>query len=142
MMESVNGNIELMEAMLVLNNLPSLFEENAIVGEVSVYNPFREEGISADNKQLLYCFNELDKLSPIGVNNMKGRNAAVKMANRYDIFYNRFREIISNVKDDTKINKKWRKFTESTSALDACIGDPTQLRLELLNLRKSFGSIP
>ena len=41
---------------------------------------------------------------------MKGRNAAVKMANRYDIFYNRFREIISNVKDDTKINKKWRKF--------------------------------
>ena len=45
MMESVNGNIELMEAMLVLNNLPSLFEENAIVGEVSVYNPFREEGI-------------------------------------------------------------------------------------------------
>lgn len=138
MMESVNGNIELMEAMLVLNNLPSLFEENAIVGEVSVYNPFREEGISADNRQLLYCFNELDKLSPIGVNNMKGRDAAVKMANRYDIFYNRFREIISSVKDDTKVNKKWRKFAESTSVLDACIGDPTQLRLELLNLRKEF----
>lgn len=138
MMESVNGNIELMEAMLVLNNLPNLFEENAIVGEINVYNPFRGEGIPNDNKQLLYCFNELDKLSPIGENNMKGKNAKVRLANRYDILYNRMREILTNVGGDNRLNRRWRRFSEATSILDSCVGNPTQLRLELLNLRKEF----
>lgn len=138
-LESVTGNIELMEAMLVLNNLPQLFQENAIVGEVNVYNPFfGGEGISADNKQLLYCFNQLDKLSPIGENNLKGSNPPIKLANRYDVFYNRFTEIMSELKDNTKLNKKWRKFSEATNAMDACINDPTELRLKLLQLRKQM----
>lgn len=40
MMESVNGNIELMEAMLVLNNLQSV-EENAMVRRSKCIQPIQ-----------------------------------------------------------------------------------------------------
>lgn len=138
MLQSVNGNIELMEAMLVLNNMTDLFKENAIVGDVAVYNPYSLDGVSADNKQLLYCFNQLDKFESVGINNFKDSNPSVKMANRYDLFYNRFIEIMSEVNDDNKLSKSWKRFTKCTSDLDACIGDPTSLRLELMHLRKEM----
>ena len=134
--DGLTGNIELMEAMLVLNNIPQLFEENAVLGEVSVYNPLLGgKGLSMPNEQLLYCFNELDNFESVGKNNFK--NSKIKVSNYYDIFFRRFKEIVYSAQQD-KSKKRFAKFTEAVSVLDKLYGNPIELRLQLLKLRDEF----
>jgi hypothetical protein len=40
MLKAKEGNIELMEAMLVINNLEGLFNKKATLGSVEVINPY------------------------------------------------------------------------------------------------------
>lgn len=137
MAENLTGNVELMEAMLVLNNISQLFEENAIVGEVAVYNPlFGGKGLSMPNEQLLYCFNELDTFNSVGDNKFK--SGKIKLAKHYDIFYKRFNEIIGMIPSDKNIKSKFNRFAESISVLDSHYGNPIELRAELLKLRDDF----
>ena len=137
MAENFTGNVELMEAMLVLNNISQLFEENAIVGEVAVYNPlFGGKGLSMPNEQLLYCFNELDNFQSVGENKFK--SGKIKLGKHYDIFYKKFKEIISRMPSDKNIKGKFNRFVESVSALDALYNKPIELRAELLKLRDDF----
>ena len=43
-LESVQGNIEMMEVMFAINSIPSLFVENsAIVGNIVVLNPYLQQ---------------------------------------------------------------------------------------------------
>lgn len=141
MLQSINGNIELMETMLVLNNIPELFENNALVGNIQVINPKYNSGLSAGNKELLYCFNELDKHSPIEENNFK--SSRIKMANHYDLAKNRFNEILYfGSQSKWKTYKGWKSFTDVSSKLDECIGDPTKILIELKALAKRMEKDP
>lgn len=59
-MESVEGNIELMETMAAINCLQKLFaNDSAYLNEMTVVNPSRQESIQTTNKQLLYNFSKL-----------------------------------------------------------------------------------
>jgi hypothetical protein len=50
-MESTYGNIELMQTMAILNMLPKLFYENsAVIGEVMVMDPRKQQGTSTTSK--------------------------------------------------------------------------------------------
>lgn len=141
MLESVNGNIELMEAMLVLNNMPELFEGNALVGNVQVMNPNYNSGLAAGNRELLYCFNELDKHSKVGENAFK--NERIKMSTHYDLAKNRFNEILFFGNESRWSSyKNWKPFTDVSSKLDACVGDPSKMLIELKALAKRMENDP
>lgn len=59
-LESTQGNIELMEAMAVINCLKNTFANNNMqIGEVAVCNPDTQDFLTASNKQLLYNYSRL-----------------------------------------------------------------------------------
>ena len=50
-MAGVGGNVELMEIMLLLNEIPGLFNtENKGVGNIEVISPRGQKGITATNE--------------------------------------------------------------------------------------------
>ena len=68
MLQGYKGNMELIETMLVLNNIPQLFMgeySSAVVGDIQVINSFRGEGIAAQNEELIYSFKKLNQLSKL-----------------------------------------------------------------------------
>lgn len=96
MLEAVNGNIELIETMLVLNNLPTLFSgeyANGVIGHVNVLNSWSGTGVSATNEELLYCFKKLNKHSKLKTqdNISTGR---VKFGIQWELFLNDFNHVM------------------------------------------------
>jgi len=68
MLKALNGNIRLIETMLVLNHLG--FNRSIEIGNISVLHPnSKTTGLTASNRELLYCWNRLNSLSPVnGIN--------------------------------------------------------------------------
>lgn len=62
-MESVQGNIEMIETMAALNQIPGFFTDNKVIGNIQVVNVYRnaQQGLQSTNKQLLWNFNQLCK---------------------------------------------------------------------------------
>ena len=57
-----------MENVLILNNIPGIFTKGyseAVIGDIQVMNSYRGEGIHASNEELLYTFQNLNKLSKL-----------------------------------------------------------------------------
>lgn len=63
-LDALQGNIELLETLVAINQTPSLFTKGKIT-KIQVVNPFLNSGLSATNKQLLYTYKMLTKYSPI-----------------------------------------------------------------------------
>lgn len=57
MADAVNGNIELMEMMLILNHTTGF--ENKVIGNMVVMNVDAQDSIQMSNEQAYYCFKEL-----------------------------------------------------------------------------------
>jgi len=90
MAEAVNGNIELMESMLLINQITGI--EGKTIGNIKVVNPCFGNGISLSNEQLLYCFNELNKHVPVPINNFA--NGKIKLATKLEIVKQKYSHIM------------------------------------------------
>lgn len=140
---SITGNIELIEAMLVLNNMPELFEQNAKVGNMRVINPMGNTGVSLSNKELLYNFTELAKHIPLEENNFAGKQR-IRFATYADVVYNKFKEILvfGEEKQWSGRYEDWKIYANVNNAMDACVQDPAATIAELDRLRKSMEKSP
>ena len=121
MLEGYKGNVELMETILALNNIPQLFEgpSGAVIGNIQVMNPFQGNGISATNEELLYTFNKLNQLSPLkSTNNIK--EGKVKLGTTFDIGVNSFNEAMESSQLYEIDNSQ---FNSAKSLLDQAIAD-------------------
>lgn len=97
-LKDAEGNRELIETMLFLNTIPSIFSgqyNGAIVGNIQVINPFKGQGLAASNEELLYCYNKLTKYAKIlGQDNIANGN--VKFAKKWQLFKNELNYILNN----------------------------------------------
>ena len=59
MLKATIGNIETIEALLVLNQKYSLFEDGSTIGHIQVINPFTGQSSAAPNWQLEYSYKKL-----------------------------------------------------------------------------------
>ena len=111
MLKALNGNIRLIETMLVLNHLG--FNRSIEIGNISVLHPnSKTTGLTASNRELLYCWNRLNSLSPVnGIN--KFQNGSIKLISKTEQCYQEFQEIISRADEYTR-----RKFNAFTPYLD------------------------
>lgn len=141
-MESTYGNIELMQTMAILNMLPKLFYENsAVIGEVMVMDPRKQQGSSTTSKQLLYNFNELMRLNK-KVNKTETenhfQNETIKMLSLTEMVQTQFKELLKTSEDPRWASKysKWNKFKDATSNFDQFVRNPIKLRTKLLELIK------
>lgn len=88
--EAVQGNVELMETMLLINQMRGI--EGYTVGNVQVVNPLYANGLGLSNEELLYCWKELNKHDSVKQDNFK--NSTVKFATKYELARNRFANIM------------------------------------------------
>ena len=92
MVEAVNGNIELMETMLIINQLSGL--QGYTIGNIQVVNPIYANGMKMSNEELLYCFNELNKHDPVEKNNIGLGDKEIKFAAKYELLLNELSYIV------------------------------------------------
>lgn len=120
MLDGYKGNVELIETMLVLNNIPGLFTKDysgAVIGDIQVMNSYRGEGIHASNEELLYTFQKLNQLSPLKHENniSSGR---IKFGTAFDIAKNMF---INAMTINPDFNLKESEFNSAKLDLDKAI---------------------
>lgn len=98
MLEDANGNRELIEAALFLNQMPGMFSgsyNTAVVGNMIVINPYTGQGVDASNEQILYSLNRLKEYAPLeGDDNIQ--SGVIKFGTRWQLLKNQLAELISN----------------------------------------------
>lgn len=107
-LQDAEGNRELIETMLFLNTVPTLFSgtyNGAVVGNIEVINPFKGQGLQASNEELLYSFNKLKEYAPIeGTDNISNGN--VKFGQKWQLLQN---ELAAIVDDSSSYNMSKNK---------------------------------
>lgn len=140
MLESARGNIELMEAMLVLNKCYDIFGTNGYVGNIEVINPTYGTGVSATNKELLYCFNELYRNKEIDeINHFK--NGDIGMGTIAQNAQTLLNDILVQGHENDWSGRwsKFKNFNSCKSMLDAAIDTSYEEQIKALqNLAKKL----
>ena len=136
MLEAANGNIRLIETMLVLNNME--FSDDIRIGQIHVVNPRFQIGTWAPNEQLTYSFNKLMELAKIqnkdiGENNLK--QGKVKFASKAELALLTLKNIM-NIKGGVT-STKFAGAVDSINHLDAFIktGDNEEILVQLEELK-------
>ena len=132
MLEAYRGNIELIETMLVLNNIPMLFEgeySGAIMGNIQVLNSFRGSGMWASNEELMYCWKKLSELKPL----TKPDNIStgkVKFGTAYELAVTSFNEALE---DDASFTlKEPSSYNKAKTVLDEGINSTVEEKIDAL----------
>lgn len=141
MLEATNGNIRLMEAMLVLNNMD--FSDDINIAQIHVVNPKRSRGTWSPNEQLLYSFNKLMSLAKakgkdVGENKLADGKGSVKFANKAQLALLTMRNIMNIT--GTRTAEKFTGMASSINALDTFIqnGNAEQVLQELEKLKENI----
>ena len=143
-MAGVGGNIELQEVMLLLNEIPGLFNtENKGIGNIEVISPRGQKGITATNEQLLYNFKRLCSLGNIKSNfNFDGKNGKIRMVNRVDACRFAFEECLEANPEENGLGKIAygikQDIKRCISDLDDFGANPILLRQKLIELDKKL----
>lgn len=110
MIEAINGNIEAMETMHIINLIDGLGNKNIIIGKISVVNPFDGVEICPSNEELLYCYNALNRHYSNSTNRFMSENEdeRIQLASKFRIAANTVLDImetaeINQYKDKYKI---------------------------------------
>lgn len=138
MLEATNGNIRLIETLLVLNNME--FSDDVNIAQIHVIQPRHQQGTWSPNEQLQYSFNKLISLAKskgfdIGENNLK--NGKVKFASKAQLAL----LTLTNIKNitGTRTAEKFAGVQSSISALDSAIANHNSEEiLEQLEELKAF----
>ena len=136
MLQATNGNIRLMETMLVLNNMQ--FNDDVNIAQIHVVNPRKSAGTWSPNDQLVYSFDRLMDLAQskgldIGENHLKGGKGQVKFATKAQLALLTLKNI-QNI-TGTRTSEKFSGMASSISALDTSISDGNKEEV-LLQLEK------
>lgn len=108
---ALQGNVELMEMMLLINQMNNL--GGCTVGNVFVVNPRYANGITLSNEELLYCWKELNKHSAITQDNIS--NGAIQFASKYEIARSKFNNIMRQGAE-----RGWRDGYQAFTQLIGC----------------------
>lgn len=90
MVQAINGNVELMETLAIIDHLTGL--EDATIGEVSVVSPSYARGITLSNEELFYCYKELNKHESIGDSKILSRK--YKLATKAELAFQEVANIL------------------------------------------------
>ena len=138
----IGGNIELMETLVTLNEIPGLFE-NGGIGNVEVISPRAQKGLTATNEQLLYNFKRLCELGKVK-NNFKTseQSGTIKMVDRVSSCRELFHEILDTSYDEGGLGKIAKAIKDDIKSCVSIIDDlgtnPSILRQRLIDLDKKL----
>lgn len=146
-MESTQGNIELMEAMSALNCIPNFFKGGTnMLGEIMVVNPTLSTGVKASNKELLWNFSKLTGFTKTKNNfNYDGSNSeGIKLASYASVARSTLYSIMRQG-EETSLRSNFQEIVKFTPELEQAVGNPVKMREELISLynemQKQFPNI-
>lgn len=138
MLEATNGNIRLIETLLVLNNMN--FNGDINIAQIHVVNPSWSVGTWAPNNQLLYSFNKLMDLAKsqgkdVGENNLKGGKGNVKFATKAQLALLTLKNIMNIT--GTRTAERFVGMSTTINALDSHLatGNIEEVLLQLEELK-------
>ena len=145
-MEGIIGNVEIMEAMLLINKLPQLFNnETNGVGRIELMSPRSQKGLTATNEQLLDNFRRLCKLGKITNNFIDEKNNSegiIRMATHVDNCLATFQEILESPNTDKGLGKIYstvkNEIKSCISDLDSFGENPQLMRQKLIELDRNL----
>lgn len=111
MVEAVNGNVELIETMLLVNQMSGI--EGYTVGNIQVVNPLYANGLQLTNEELLYCWKELNKHDSVQVDKLS--DGIIKFATKYELALSKFNHIMREGEEH-----EWRDGYQIFSSLRTC----------------------
>lgn len=130
MVEAVNGNVELMETMLLINQMSGI--EGYTVGNVQIVNPIYANGLSLTNEELLYCWKELNKHDTTQIDKLS--NGTIKFATKYEQVLQIFNHLLQEGKEHD-----WKdgyqvigQLRECTTVLDENIDTSSEEKIKAL----------
>lgn len=136
-MDGIIGNMELLKTIAVLDHMSGLFNDNQLIGEISVMNPRVGYAITAPNETLFYNYNLLYQTKPYSESShIIDKN--IKFAQHYEIFANQFKEIMTLYKGEFIKDKKWEKFEPSLDILSRPYISNYDKRAALIELRNKM----
>lgn len=135
MLKAVNGNIEMMEAMFVLNNIQ--FNKGIELGKIQVISPFSTSamGITATNKELSYNWKKLMQISRNLKLDIKDNfsSGEIKLINTAEQCFQEFQEIMRRAH-----NPKYQNFEPALNSLQQALipNNVEQTIKSLMDLKK------
>lgn len=140
-LKSVNGNIELMETMLVLNALE--YGRDIRLGSINIMHMAdRSDGISASNKELMYNWRKFTKFKPLDYED-RFKSGKVKMITKAEACWEEFRDIMNRNLNNDLTTALQDQLEYMQSYHDNLPSDPERALYELNKLRlmleKDFG---
>ena len=147
MLKAVQGNIELMEAMLVLQNTKFKSDANLNIQEIKLVNPYYQTSLPASNREIMYSYNKLMNLAKthgedinLDVSNFIGDNPKVTLIKPMEAIRIQLKDILRQHTDKHRVLndftiKAINDFTDATEVID-----PEGLYAELHKLAQKWES--
>lgn len=126
--ESNIGNIELMKAMVMLNQMPRIFS-GGYLGNINVVNPTYGEAMTASNEQIHYNWKIINEIKPLVETNHLNDGKTIKRADAYTLARNMFEEILS---EPNLTGSGWSSFDYETIQSKFDLADAQQLNKRTL----------
>lgn len=132
MLKGIYGNVELIETLLALNQIPKVFAHRGSIGKIQVINPEYNIGLSASNKELLYSYKKLIEHLPEGkLEHDFIKDGTIKFQSKAQVFRDSLQTLIKNSNENSKI----RTFESACSGIEELIPNPQELLYKLEDLK-------
>lgn len=141
MLESRNGNMEMIETMLILQNMRNIFTGGGVLGSIEVLNPHLGVGMTASNEELVYSLNKLLEINH-KIKTKDGKQALskslfgnqIKVCSKYQLALDQFHNIMTVAKTNKFEDeyKPYAGFETSLSEMDKAIDDTIDQKITAL----------
>jgi hypothetical protein len=147
MLQARQGNVELMEAMLVLQNLKFDDNTNMNIQEFKVINPYTQSSLPASNREILYSYNKLMSLAKahnedinLDTSNFTGKSPKISLIKPMEAIRIHLKEVIRQHSDKRRVLNDYvikaiNDFNDVTEVID-----PDGLYKELYKLALKWES--
>ena len=147
MLKAVQGNVELMEAMFVLQNLKFDDNTNMNVQEIKLINPYTQSSLPASNREIMYSYNKLMSLAKthnedinLDTSNFTGENPKINLIKPMELIRIKLKDVIKRHSDKHRVLNDYvikavSEFNDVTEVID-----PDTLYKELHKLALAWES--
>lgn len=147
MLKALQGNVELMEAMIVLQNTQFASNANLNIQEFKIINPYTQASLPASNREIMYSFSKLMNLAKshgedinLDISNFTGENPRITLVKPMELIRIQLKDVLRRHTDKNRILNDYtikaiNDFTDATEVID-----PDTLYKELYKLMQKWES--
>lgn len=137
--DCIEGNIEIMKGMVILNQMPSLFNSTeAKIGRIACINPRYGGGVEMNGELLKENWEAIIKNNKQLREKDHTKDGTIKFATRYQVFLNAFVDIFKSANTNVSISSKFQQFHSTFSKIEA--SNSSNLRDNLIQLKNQMES--